>query len=1309
MKLADLKEIVRLFLGSNFLKTSDVFIITTTASLQEANIKKYIFEQIAFFRETYGIQFDCWDVTRLETVLKKQYLIVEHYFGSYEADRYCFQPAFRKIAYEAVPNFIERNLKDTSAEPELFSWMASEKKKKRLSLSKLFVLHEQRKRLIGIIAEAYEGKSTLFKQAAYELSQFPQTVPLFLDLKGSVIQPITNLLDIKFNTWRSIPAKDLIILIDGLDEVSTDDLLDAIGHIRDIAIQHPSIRVAISCRKLYYSNYNLPSELSQYSFYELVELHFGQIIQYADARTAGDGMVFYKEMESKGIDLLLSNPFYLTKLVGWYTDPKETIPETKVSIALKLVEESFNVSATRRIGKGKQLAHNKVRLKALLQQLALAFQINGTNSCDDDLMQSLFTAEDLTLLNHSSVLNIEKGKWMFTNAFFQEQLAAMALQKYAVEEIIGLITVGEHLKKIKTKWIQTIATYLSMFNNDDPDRQKLLEVIESDNIELIAKSEGSTFPPLFKLDVLRKIIKRTLVHQARLVLISENELAGFIGNENTAVDYILEIISGDYIDVTKEVCCHILKHIKLNQYQARAYTDAAKYQLVATRNQHIARLLLEAISHYQTGDREFLDELLKKTTLLSAHEFRQGVYKYLDSHGLIADYYDFVLDGLEVLYMYNREISHSGSEMRIKELMLKTEKPDQLRKLLKVISGDRFHSFFRFKKEETSELLEKLQDRLVVAYQKDPTILVSIVDCVVAFGLRRIDDELRGMNLFFEKTNTHLAALKIYLENPDQDRRTYDFSHYINPECFDYLIESHQNGLITRYELNSFANGLSYVGRNEEADLLQKMIRRKFGNPDPAITKKHARYAKAAMLKAENDVKYIASAKAFELGIQAFFKAFKKSSITLRELHNHEDRITKLINVFSDFISHLMHEVADDRHVSLQACLDFINDPVLFRAFRVKSLMDHRLGKKYDDQFLILLESYYNETVVTFDFKSVNNDSDYSVKILANQYLKIWAKYKFETPDAVLLEFIRMDGEGLNFIHTTEINRKNSVALALIAHFEERGKIDEFKQRILSNLKDGISNHAVLGTHIELCRHLYIPKACPYILKAIYQDFRPYSNEYGFMDVYAELGGDLSELLLMYEQIEDFEDYTFIHLTKLLSHRFAEKAEECLLKAFHSSEISTDKKREFSRYLAELGNKEGFEYIVAQLDPQKKSPYSIQSNWSVWNINTTLGLKLLEPLIFTLVDETLPKHRFHESIDHLLLELLRGFAGKSENDLQLVLNLLNKKSVEFETVYPNKFGQLLWYAQQMEETFRTVNTSEMPVSEMKLFLAKILN
>lgn len=842
----------------------------------------------------------------------------------------------------------------------------------------------------------------------------------------------------------------------------------------------------------------------------------------------------------------------------------------------------------------------------------------------------------------------------------------------------------------------------------DPNRQKLLKVIEQDNIELVAKSEGSTFLPEFKVDILKKIIERTNKLQSRLVLISEYEIAGFVGNEQSAIDYLLEVTSGNAIGITKEVCCHVLKHIKLNQQQVKSYTIVAKAQLLVTTNKYFARLLLEGVSYYKTGDSAFLTELLHKTTLSKEHEFRQGVYKYLDAHGLITDYYNFVLDGIEVLYTHNRNITHSGSELRIKELLLATDNPDQLKRLLAIMASDRFHSFFRFGSDETNDFLKKLQDRLVIAYEKDPSIIYLVVDCVVAFGLRRVDDEFIGMNIFFERTNTYLEALKAYLKLPSENRHAFDFSSHLSRDCFGYLIESCQNGLISSYELDSFTSGLSYAGRSDEANELRQLAQKTFGEPDTAIKKTHDLYARAANNKAENDLKYIVSAKAFEQGIRLFFKACKKNQITLNELHNHEDGMKRLINVSSDFISHLMYKVAENHLVTLTACIEYIHDDKRFRVFRVKALMNNHLGKKYEEAILALLTGYYMDTVVEFPFTSVNNDSDYYTKALAAQYLKIWNKHGFETPDEVLLEFIRMDGEGLNFINMSEVNKRDSVALHLIDHFERKGKIDVFKLRVLYNLELGISNHSVMGTHIELCRYLHLVPAVPFILKAIYGDLISYGNDYALIDIFAELGGDLSELLPLYEGIEDFEDYTFIHLTKILTLRFPEIVESRLTAALNSNKTEREKKREIARYLAELGNLKGFQFIIDELDPQDSSPYSIQSNWSVWKVDTAFGLKSIEPLIFTLVDDTLPKYRFHDSVDHLLLELLRGFAGKSESDLQQVVDLLTRKSVAFSTIYPLKHGQLLWHAQQMEESFRKCSTETMTISAMKVFLARVL-
>lgn len=1307
LQLAEVKKVVQTFLDSRFVTNSDEFIITTTANLQEPDIKAYLFEQVAYFKDVHQINFDCWDVTRLETLLKSQYGIVAYYFGQSEADRYCFAPSFRKIEYQEISGFITRNLKDMIVSDNDIPWLFGDKKTPKISLTDLIGTSSTENRYIGLIGEAYEGKSTLLRQTAFELSNDLNITPLLLDLKSLPTQPITELLSVDFNTWKMIPARNLVVLIDGLDEVPSDEIITVLGYIKSFTKLHESIRIILSCRKLYFSNYNLKTELNDFKFYELIELNYWQIINYIDDRTLGKGQEFYLEMDKKGISSLLAHPFYLVKIVGWHVDKKQSIPQTKVEIAQKLVDESLTISETRKTGKGRLLKHHKIQLRKLIRQLALAFQILGINSCDDELIQELFTIEDTDLLRHSPVLNIHKERWMFVNAFLQEQLAATSLLFFDVEDIIRLITVGNNVIKIKIKWIQTISTYLSLLDQNEPQRDNLIKVIEEDNIELIALSEASKFTPDFKLDILKRIIMRSIFLQSRLVLIQESQLAEFIGNEKSAITFLLEMLGADVPIVTKVIVCYILKNIKLNKSQALDYGTISKTELLSTKEKNYARLLLEGLAHYKSGDNTFLDQLIDISPLVNEHEFRQGVYKFIELHDLVERYYDFILNGFEVLYQYNEGVSHSGSGKRLLKIVLKTTNPDLIKKLLTLISSQHFHSFFRFKSDDSAQLFGDLETILIDIYGKDQSILTFIVNCIISFGVRHNDDQFTGFRHFFEQTQSYRSALAIYLKKPAKERVIYEFSDHITPDCFDDLISACKSSLITRQELDFFIGGLNYIGRNKDAETLRKLTWKHFGKSEYQNKKLHARYARAAMLKVKNDIAYISSASAFEKGLIRFFKTFKKDRITFDELHNREFRETTFISVASDFMNSFMYLIAEDQEVTLEQCLLNIKNEKFFRAFRIKTLLEHHLEKKYADELETMLRTYYLQTVSTYRFADVTNDSPHVDKVIAQQYLKIWSKYQFETQDDVLLEFIRIDGEGLGFKRMAEVNKRESVALQLVDYFKGINKLQQFKKKVLDNIRSGLKNNQVLGTHIELCRILDITEACNDILKIIYEVPQPFNNDYVVIDIYQELGGDLSELLPLFESINDFEDYTFIHLVKMLGENFSQETVKRLNACLNFDRSSAEKKLEAARYLAQLGEQNGFTYIINRLNPQIETPYHIQSNWVIWNVNTALGLKKLEPLIYTLVDDSLPKFRFYSSVDNLLLEILNGFAAKSEVDLVMVVDLLTRKAAEFKNQYSEKYGQLLWHAEQMTESFRKSVEITLSIPQLKALLVKI--
>jgi hypothetical protein len=1306
--LSDLKNIIGLFLASEFLTNTDTFIITTSADLQHPDIQDYIQEQKIFFYNAHNIRFDCWDVTRMEDYLKDQFRIVQFYFSYEEAKKHCFEPEIRKNDYQEWKEYIPRNIqniKDIDDDPLHYP---NVRKRSTLTLDGLLREYYLQPQNLCIIAEAYEGKTKLFEQTAYHLSngESPYTV-LLLTLKSETIQPIETLLKLHYDSWMSVAAKDLVVMIDGLDEVPGDKFLDMVNHIRDFCQAHPVVHVVFSCRKLFYSDYDIARTLSKFDFYELLELGYGQSLRYMEQHLKEEWEAFYKRIQLFNLENLLATPFYLTKLVGWYKVPGQSFPKNKSEIAYRFIEESIDISGSRRLAGGRQLRQAKVRYKKLLTALAFSLQVKGVNSGDTELIQELFTFDDRELLMQSSILNVKNNSWAFVNAFFQEQLSALALSKYSVDEIFKLITVGKKVKKIKTKWIQTICTYLSLLEQGDVNREKLISLIETDNVELLALSEGNKFTPQFRLEILKKIIAKTVYHHARLSTIDETDLADFIGNEDGAVEFIFSTMGSNVPEIVKITCIRTLRHITLKFNQAERFQTIALKEVKLVQDAYFGKLLIENLARLKMGNQEIIDQLISNHSMIKNHEYREGIYQLIGELNLIDENYQFLLDGFVHLYHYNQSTSHFNSEKRLLNLMVQTEQPILLRKLFKEASKNNFHIFFRSQKESISEFVTKLQVRASNVFKKDPAIIFSVMNFITEFVRFRENDGFSNIIDFFKTTGEYRLGLRVYLNEKDETKRSYAFSDTITPECFDILLYAAEEGEITMHQLRTFVNGLYHNKKEHDAKKLESLIEDAFGKRDEEIIKKQNIYHLSEQNKQTNDLKYIASSVAFAKGIKSIFKKIKKDEIDLEDLHfKYDEDYVPLIKVNSYLAHQFLRDHADERRVTLNHCMKMINDVAHFSLWRVQAMLNYHLLGKYGEFFREQLKVYYDENIVHFPFAEINIDSSYEERKRAGQFLKIWEKYEFPTSDEILLEFLRMNGEGFNCLQFAKTNKRKTITGMLLARFET--DLEKLRKRVIANIKSGLRHSQVLGAHIEICEQLKITAAIPEILKLIYNNVLPYGNSYHLIDAYVVLGGDLSALLPYFNRLENIDDYEFMLLVKTLQKDFPNEVLARLKYCFHYPSVSPDRKLEAAKMMSFLSEKEGFKYIVDQIAPDKESPYHIQTKFPIWQVETNWALKVLEPKMEIMVNDSFPKFRLPDSPEHFLLEILQGLASKSEYDLELIKTFMIAQEKKFVKKFPSKAGHLVFHAELMEENFRQKTSDFISNEEIRKLIDVLL-
>ncbi len=141
----------------------------------------------------------------------------------------------------------------------------------------------QQKKLIVLLGDAGVGKTTEFlRVASYFYKEECGLYSIFISL-NKYVQSLTELLP---PNWNDIPENQLLLILDGLDEIESKNRNDFIRQIELFAEQHPTSHVCISCRTNFYRSETQQSSgtLNKFSSYTLLNLSSEEIEKYIGIR-----------------------------------------------------------------------------------------------------------------------------------------------------------------------------------------------------------------------------------------------------------------------------------------------------------------------------------------------------------------------------------------------------------------------------------------------------------------------------------------------------------------------------------------------------------------------------------------------------------------------------------------------------------------------------------------------------------------------------------------------------------------------------------------------------------------------------------------------------------------------------------------------------------------------------------------------------------------------------------------------------------------------------------------------------------------
>jgi hypothetical protein len=599
-----------------------------------------------------------------------------------------------------------------------------------------------------------------------------------LQAEGSMLNPVFK----RFNTytnenigdylpadWKNTDPANLLVMLDGLDEVQPQYFQTAIRKINAFAEENPLLRILISCRNNFYEapQVNFSGTLEGFLVYDLRDISLFEIKNYAIDLYGIDGDDFIKQVYERGFLDLVQKPFFLNILIKHYSahddlnTSRSKIMEEALFTYYDNDKEHFNATIP--------VLSQSQSLK-YLERIAFVLELMGKNFLTDDELEELFpNNEELTQSKYLPAFrkSTEQNKWLFEHNNLQEYIASRVLSQKPLDDIIKIIGVSAGgAKKVKPSWVNTLSFFISI--SDDDIANQLLNWIIANDLEVIVKFEPDRISEDRRFLLFNEIIE--FYNQKEIWVYSNNfsekELARFCQTES-ALNYLLESIASEVTSrIAKLNCMNVLKHFDLRffaGYQERIKSALLNIMGEAGLTGSDIYSVLGAFSDLKIADRALMDYLVDLFGQRRNQYIRAGLYKVIVNAKLVDDYIDVFIDGIDLVDLTSPASDRGNVNLTSESDYLRAgfemvSKPKAIKQVMdKLSSSENRREVFL---SDYQEVMEALVISSIQAYAQEPSIYENVFNLLTKESLHHRKTLTNAFVRFFKETGTTWTALE---------------------------------------------------------------------------------------------------------------------------------------------------------------------------------------------------------------------------------------------------------------------------------------------------------------------------------------------------------------------------------------------------------------------------------------------------------------------------------------------------------------------------------------------------------------------
>jgi len=1174
-----------------------------------------------------------------------------------------------QITCNAVPDYIARKVcltKDYDAGSRLFI-------RNELAHSLVNVILQQKR--IVLLSDAGVGKTIELQQVAWYFSTGEKHLyPLLVSL-NKYVQSLSDLLP---HNWSEIPESQLLLVLDGLDEIESQNKRAAIRQIETFSDQHPDARIIVSCRTNFY---NLETEqisgtLSKFSSYILLNLNAEDIQNYIDKVLSNFARDFNNAIIRNQLQELLKIPFYLIHLVELFRATKN-LPNSKAEIFERLLIARIQLDVAH-YRTTIELAEKRTAIIHTLERLALGMEVLGRNYITNDEFQKLINDEELrNLIKYCTVWRknqTEALTWEFEHNNFQEYLAARVLSRQNIAKIKEFISFEPEYAKVIPSWLNTVSFLLNMSDNHD----FLVWILEKEP-ELAVKFEPDKIDKPTRIQIFKEIFNR---YKEKRIWIDTNKFRhndlAYFGQSDEIVDFLLKELEKPehYTVVTNAI--DLLEHLDIHSQIQRTSQLLIHYALDSTRGEIIQSHALIAITNLKLNSLGVINQILPILCSSNNSRVRSSLYYLLVNSDHLDKYIDVFLEGIR--YVRSRHLL-DGEETRVAN-----ESWNLIKGIEKAKAPDALVKVLHYFKENTRDLDDLCFEKSISIMAKnsadvcsvEPLIFDSALELFTALINQHLENETKQFLTFFDRSNTRLQAFqKLFSQRQTDENTMLVLAALTDPRCVEFLIQQYEEGNLTDEDVWKFQHYLGFKNRDLYL-FFNKEINRKSG--DKFILPPERDYDKERKRRKQRDIEFLFDKQVFLNEIKVIFKTEEKITFTDKELIDIE--IRRWDNpYFSDLAIRKLRDIAGDKPLSVDTAISTVEswDWDWFCISNTYNYLSH-------DEELTLTEkqerwvgNWCYSHLDKVDFRKalvVKKPGQISASWLAIFLWYFLQKLDLDYPHDVLLDMVSFD-----WVQGHQMGG--------IEYLEERLSKIEMTDRILRNLHEGIKSNDVLKNHIDYCMRNRIKEVLPFAVNEIANKNRNDEVRQISLQVYCEMSETLSDLEKVLPKItDDFKWDVVKELVSRNSQFVRTYLKNILMKRNVPSKIKA------SEYLILLQDLEGLKYYVEWVKRHKQLPD---------RSSPLPSLRVLEsvPLLIKLLKISYLSDFIQDDfnrLDRIVLDSLTPIALESDNNYVEVKAAITK----FISTYSDTIKNLNFlnaFMDNLEHKYYTNKSPKMDIND----------